>query len=141
MATRAQFASVCTLTVTVLACALGVAAKQPSENLAPVELVRQAVKNEVASNSESGRHFMFKDLKETAHLSQVKLIVETTEATAGLLIARDGHPLSPDERKQEEARLQNYVRNPQELSKKRKQEKEDADHTMRILKALGCVSI
>jgi hypothetical protein len=137
MAIRPQFAAVSgALTVAVLASSLCTAAKQNSENLSPVELVRQAVNNEVASNRETGRHFMFKDVKETAQLSQVKLIVETTEATAGLLIARDGHPLSPAERKQEEARLQNYVRNPQELTKKRKQEKEDADHTMRILKAL-----
>jgi len=137
MALRPQFAAVSrALALAVLASSLCAAAKQASENLSPIELVRQAVNNEVASNRESGRHFMFKDVKETAQLSQVKLIVETREATAGMLIARDGHPHSPEERKQEEARLQNYVRNPQELSKKRKQEKEDADHTMRILKAL-----
>jgi hypothetical protein len=137
MATGPQFAVVLrALTVTALVSSLLATAKPSPENLSPVELVRQAVDNEIASNRESGRHFMFKDVKESAHLSQVKLIVETTEATAGLLIARDGHPLSPEERKQEEARLQNYVRNPQELNKKRKQEKEDADHTMRILKAL-----
>jgi len=111
-------------------------AKQSTESLSPVELVRQAVNNEIASNRQSNRHFMFKDVKKTGHLNQVKLIVETKDATAGLLIAHDGHPLSSEERKQEEARLQNYLRNPQELNKKRKQEKEDADHTMRILKAL-----
>jgi hypothetical protein len=112
------------------------AAQNHAPQLSPVELVRQAVNNEVASNSRSGRHFMFKDTRKTAHLNQVKLMVETRDATAGLLIANDGRPLSPEERKQEEARLANYVQNPQELSKKRKQEKEDADHTMRILKAL-----
>ena len=111
-------------------------AKQAAPAISPVELVRQAVNNEIASNSESGRHFMFKDVKKTVHLDQVKLVVETKEATAGMLIARDGHPLSAEDRKQEEARLANYVQNPQELSKKRKQEKEDAEHTMRILKAL-----
>ena len=112
------------------------AAQNNAPQLAPVELVRQAINNEVASNSSSGRHFMFKDTKKTAHLNQVKLVVETRDATAGMLIANDGRPLSPQERKQEEARLSNYVQNPQELNKKRKQEKEDADHTMRILKAL-----
>ncbi|HWH58903.1 MAG TPA: hypothetical protein VN682_14825 [Terriglobales bacterium] len=112
------------------------AAQNNAPQLSPVELVRQAINNEVASNSSSGRHFMFKDTKKTAHLNQVKLVVETRDATAGMLIANDGRPLSPQERKQEEARLSNYVQNPQELNKKRKQEKEDADHTMRILKAL-----
>jgi hypothetical protein len=138
MVTRVQFTAVaCLLAALLLASSLLFAtAKQSAEGLSPVELVRQAVNNEVASNRESNRHFMFKDVKKTAHLNQVKLIVETKEATAGLLIANDGHPLSPEERKQEEARLQNYVRNPQELNKKRKQEKEDAEHTMRILQAL-----
>jgi len=112
------------------------APKENAPQLSPVELVRQAILNEVSSNTSSGRHFMFKDTKKTAHLTQVKLLVETVDATAGMLIANDGRPLSADERKQEEARLANYVQNPQELNKKRKQEKEDADHTMRILKAL-----
>jgi hypothetical protein len=111
-------------------------AQNNARQLSPVELVRQAVNNEIASNTNSGRHFMFKDTKKTAHLNQVKLMVETRDATAGMLIANDGRPLSPQERSQEEARLANYIQNPQELNKKRKQEKEDADHSMRILKAL-----
>jgi hypothetical protein len=111
-------------------------AKGKTQSLSPVELVRQAIDNEVASNSNSGPRFMFKDERKTAHLNQVKLLVETKDATAGMIIAHDGHPLSAEERKQEEARLSNYVLNPDELNRKRKQEKEDTDHTMRILKAL-----
>ena len=121
--------------VAVSSCSLG-AAKDEAQNLPPVELVRQAIYNEVHSSSESGRHFMFKDQKKTVHLTQVKLLVETKEATAGMLIAEDGHPLSAEQRMQEEARLENYVRNPEELKKKRKQEKEDEEHSQRILKAL-----
>ena len=112
------------------------APRQAAPSLSPVELVRQALENEVASNTEPVRRFMFKDERKTSHLSQVKLLVETKDATAGMLVAHDGHPLSPEERNQEEARLANYVQNPQELSRKRKQEKDDADRTLRILKAL-----
>jgi len=137
MVLRAQsLAFLFAMGVSMLPGRLVAAAQNNAPQLAPVELVRQAINNEVASNSSSGRHFMFKDTKKTAHLNQVKLVVETRDATAGMLIANDGRPLSPQERKQEEARLSNYVQNPQELNKKRKQEKEDADHTMRILKAL-----
>jgi hypothetical protein len=125
-----------TLGASLLPARLLAAAQNKGPQLSPVELVRQAVSNEVASNTSSGRHFMFKDTRKTAHLNQVKLVVETRDATAGMLIANDGRPLSPQERSQEEARLASYVQNPQELTKKRKQEKEDADHTMRILKAL-----
>ena len=102
----------------------------------PVELVRKAVQNEIESNSGPGLHFMFTDRRKTAHLSQTKLIIETRDATAGMVIEQNGSPLTPQERRAEEARLENYVHNPEELSKKRKQDKEDADHTSRILKAL-----
>jgi hypothetical protein len=106
------------------------------EALSPAELVRQSVYNEVNSDTNSARRFMFKDQRKTAHLSQTKLIVETKDATAGMLIQENGHPLSEQQRRQEEARLANYINNPEELNKKRKQEKEDAEHTERILKAL-----
>ena len=103
---------------------------------APAQLVRRAVQNEMDANGAVGVHFMFRDRKQTAHLSQTRLIVETREATAGMTIAQDDHPLTQQELQAEEARLDNYVRNPEELNKKRKQEKEDAERTDRILRAL-----
>ena len=102
----------------------------------PAELVRRAVQNEIKSNTGPGLHFMFKDQRQTAHLTQIKLIVETRDATAGMVIEQNGHPLTPQEQQAEAARLENYAHNPDELSRKRKQEKEDADRSTRILRAL-----
>jgi hypothetical protein len=102
----------------------------------PAELVSRAVQNEIAANGPSGTHFIFRNHRTTPHINQTKLMVETREGTAGMLIEVDGHPLSPQQRQSEDARLQNYVRNPEELNRKRKQEKEDSDRTMRIVKAL-----
>jgi hypothetical protein len=105
-------------------------------NVAPADIVRRAVHNEIASNQRSGMHFRFKDEKRTPQLSQTKLMVETRDATAGLLIMQNGQPLTPQQRREEEARLANYVQSPQDLRKKKKQEKEDTEHTERILRAL-----
>jgi hypothetical protein len=105
-------------------------------NVAPADIVRRAVHNEIASNQNSGMHFRFKDEKRTPQLSQTKLMVETSDATAGLLVMLNGQPLTPQQRHDEEVRLANYVQSPQELRKKKKQEKEDAEHTERILRAL-----
>ena len=105
-------------------------------HLPPAELVRRAVHNEISSNQGTGLHFSFKDEKKTPQYSQTKLLVETQEATAGLLVMQNGHPLTPQQKQAEEARLANYVHNPQELRRKKKQEKEDAEHTTRILSAL-----
>ncbi len=102
----------------------------------PAELVRRAMRNEISETAGSNQRFMFKDERKTAHLWQTKLLVETSEATAGMLIAQDGHSLTPQQMRAEDARLQNYIHNPEELKKKHKQEKEDNERTTRILKAL-----
>jgi hypothetical protein len=111
-------------------------AKDQASTGNPADLVSRAVQNEIAANQSSGAHFMFRNQRKTPHTNQTKLIIETREATAGLLVEVDGHPLTPQQRQAEEARLQKYVRNPEELNRKRKQEKEDAEHTIRIVKAL-----
>jgi hypothetical protein len=102
----------------------------------PAELVRRAVQNEMATNTGATHQFMFKDERRTPRSSTTKLIVETREAAAGLLIAVNGHPLSTSEQQAEEARLQGYIRNPEQLNKKRRQEQEDAERTTKIVRAL-----
>jgi len=111
-------------------------AKNDAAAMPPAQLVRRAIQNEMDANSGPGVHFMFTVRKKTAHLSQIRLIVETREATAGITVAQNDRRLTPQELEAEEARLENYVRNPEELNKKRKQEKEDAERTERILRAL-----
>ena len=68
---------------------------EANPNIAPVEIVRRAVRNEVTSNQASGAHFSFKDEKRTPQLSQTKLMVETSEATAGLLVRENGPAAEP----------------------------------------------
>jgi len=109
------------------------AAGRDNAPLLPAGLVRQAVQNEMCAN---GEHFMFTDERRTQHVSETKLIIEARDATAGIIILQDGHPLSPRQQQAEQARLENYVRNPEELNRKRKQEKEDAERTLRIVNAL-----
>lgn len=110
--------------------------KEETPSVEPSVLVRRAVENEIKSNTGPGAHFMFKDEKKTARLWQTKLVVETREATAGLVIEQDGHPLTPEQKRAEESRLEAYAHNSEELNKKRKQEKEDAERTEKILRAL-----
>jgi hypothetical protein len=105
-----------------------------SVSAAPVELVRQTVQNELESNNAA--KFMFREREETGHGSQTKVIVQTKELAAGMLVAINDKPLTEEERQKEQARLDELVNNPQELKKKLKTEKEDTEHTNRIVKAL-----
>ncbi len=102
----------------------------------PADLVRKAVKNEIKSSQDSASHFMFRGTKTTPKGSTTKIYVETTEATAGLSIAYNGKPLTPEQRRAEQSRLDRFVNNPDELRKKKTQEHEDAERTMRIVRAL-----
>ena len=110
------------------------AADVPS-NIAPAELVRQAINNEMGSSHDRAK-FMFRDLKETPKGTQTKLVVETRDATAGLLVAINGKPLDPQQKQAEEGRLQYLATHPDALAKKKKDEKQDEDNTNKILRAL-----
>ncbi len=102
----------------------------------PAELVRKAVQNELKANQGVSEHFMFRGTKTTSRGSTTKLYAETSEGSAGLIIAYDGKPLTPDQQKAEQARLERFIHNPDELRKKRSQEREDADRTTRMVRAL-----
>jgi hypothetical protein len=101
----------------------------------PDELVRETVKKELNA-SEAHSKFMFRDEKKTAQGSQTKLIVQTDDSMAGMLIEENGRPLTPEQQRAEDARLESYIKNPAELSKKREKEKDEAEHTKRIVAAM-----
>jgi hypothetical protein len=102
----------------------------------PIQLVRAAVANEVAAANDSSIKHMFRDYKKSAQGSQTRIYVETQEAMAGMTIAYNDKPLSPQQLQGEEGRLTGLVNDPQQLERKRRQEKEEADHTLSIVKAL-----
>ncbi|HXM67232.1 MAG TPA: hypothetical protein VN911_10910 [Candidatus Acidoferrum sp.] len=102
----------------------------------PIELVRTTVANEVAAANDGSVKHMFRDYKKYAQGSQTRIYVETREAMAGMTIAYNDNPLTPQQLQSEEGRLSGLVNNPQQLERKRRQEKEETDHTLAIVKAL-----
>lgn len=101
----------------------------------PDQLVREAVRNEVAANDASAKH-MFCSHKRTPKGSQTKLYVETNEAMAGMLVAVNDQPLTAQGKQGEINHLFWLQGSPEQLRKKHAREKEDAEHTLRIVKAL-----
>jgi hypothetical protein len=100
-----------------------------------LELVRSAVANEVAHNNDPTKH-MFRSRKESAQGSQTRLYVETRDAMAGMTIAYNDKPLTPGQTQGEEGRLEWLESHPEQLKRKHSQEQENADRTLRIVKAL-----
>jgi hypothetical protein len=117
-----------------LSCSLFAAPFQ-SDAVAPAELVRRAVANETQAPDANAK-FMFQVYKKTPSGSQTKLFVQTRDAMAGIVIAYNDQPLSDDQRKGEMWRVNRFVNDPDELKKKQKQEKEDAERATRMVRAL-----
>ncbi|MBZ5705560.1 MAG: hypothetical protein LAN63_09410 [Acidobacteriia bacterium] len=121
------------LAVLAIAGATVLASETPS--VSPADLVRQTVDNEL-KHSGDGPKFMFRDTKETPRGSSTKLMVETRDAMAGMLIAINGKPLAPGIRQAELSRLDHLAQDREALQRKRKQEKDDEARVNRIVKAL-----
>jgi hypothetical protein len=133
--TRFRTKAACAIAVVLAimsACAAFSAAQTPES---PVELVRRTVQGEVEASNDAAR-VMFMDRKETPHGSQSKLMVETRDGMAGMVVATNDKPLTTEQHQAEEARLAGLVSNPEGLKKKQRSEKEDAERITRIVKAL-----
>jgi hypothetical protein len=132
---RIHFNTKLAVSVAILAMASPVPAFPAEQSLeSPIELVRRTVEGEIATGN--GAKAMFTDHKGTPQGSQTKLVVETREGMAGMLVAINNKPLSPEQRHTEEARLEGFVNSPEGLKRKQRSEKEDTDHVTRIMKAL-----
>ena len=91
--------------------------------MSPEQLVRAAVKNEVAAADNSSVKHMFRSLKTTSKGSQTRLYVETNDAMAGMLVAINDQPLTAEQQQAEINHLNWLTGNPDQLRKKRAREK------------------
>src|ERR1700736_5790076 len=106
------------------------------ENLPPAELVRLTVAHEVAAAEHASARHRFRSRRETAHGSQTKIYVETRDAMLGMVIAYNDQPASPEQMQAKKNQLQRLIKHPDQLHRRQKQEKEDTEHTLRIVRAL-----
>ncbi|MGA8762134.1 MAG: hypothetical protein WB562_04515 [Candidatus Sulfotelmatobacter sp.] len=132
----ASGAAVCLIVTVAASCLAQQAAVSLPDSTSSIKLVRAAVANEVAASNDASVKHMFRSRRETRGKSQTRLYVETQDAMAGMTIAYDDHPLSPQQMQDERARLDRLQASPEELKRKHSQEKNDADHTLRIVRAL-----
>ena len=109
---------------------------QPVPLPPPADLVRAAVENEIKASNDETAHFMFRSTKTTPKGSVTRVYIEAREATAGMTVAYDGKPLTAEQRQAEEERVERFIKNPEELRKKHKQEQENADRSLRIIRAI-----
>lgn len=111
-------------------------AQEAPPKISPNDIVRQTVDRELAAANQPSHKQMFRSRKQTSKGSQTRLYVETNDAMAGMLIAINDQPLTPQQQQSETDHLNWLAGNPEQLRKKQAREKDDADRTLRIVKAL-----
>jgi len=115
---------------------LSAAPARAGDSASPLEMVHAAVEHEVASANDNSMKHMFRSRKQTPQGSQTKLYVETEQSMAGMTIAYNDRPLTPEQIQGEENRLAGLASSPEQLRHKHSQEQETAERTLRIVKAL-----
>ena len=103
-------------------------------NAAANELVRGMVKNELKAMDEDHSHWMYR-LETVEHgTKETKEVVETKDGDVTRLVERNGQPLSPEEQKAEDERMDKFIHDPAE---QKKQQQDVADDSRKMKQLLG----
>ncbi len=108
---------------------------QQEANIDPIQLVRNAAKNEIRAN-DIQQYYMFKDATEYKDHSITKEIVRTPQGGLSTTVLINGHPLSAQERKKDDEKLQKFANDPEARRKRREANKADDKRAELMLTSL-----
>jgi hypothetical protein len=101
----------------------------------PAKLVHDTIENELKHADEPSK-YMYKDRRQTPHVTTTKEMVETTDGTVARLIAYNDQPPTPEQRAQDDQKLENLLKDPDAMKKKRKEQDEDADRVRKMFREI-----
>ena len=123
------------------ALAIGIALSGSAQNsktalpASPDAFVRQVVDNELKQSLDNNTLYAFKQRTDKPRGSTVKQMVETPDGLIGRIVLKNDQPLTPDEQKKEDERV-NRLRDPAQMRDKRKEQKEDEERTRKMVRAM-----
>lgn len=123
----------CLVCLVLVAGAPGVARAQQAR---AQQLVQQVVDNQVEVDRTDHSHWMYRDEDKLPGKSTVKLVVQTAEATLSRTIEWNGHPLTEQQKRQDEARMESLVNDPAARAKQAKNSAHDDQQSTSLLKML-----
>jgi hypothetical protein len=108
---------------------------QQKPNMDPLELVRRASKNEIKAGDVT-HYAMFKDTTQYKDHSITKEIVRTPQGGLTTTLLINGHPLTPEERKKNNEKLDKYAHDADARRKRREANKADDKRAETMLTSL-----
>jgi hypothetical protein len=114
----------------------GLSAEEPEAQapMSPIELVRKAIANEM-QHPKSARFYAWTDRVVKSKGSQTKQMVQTPDGIISRLVAINNEPLTPEQRNADDSRI-NRLLDPAKMREKAKQQREDEQHSQRLIRAL-----
>jgi hypothetical protein len=99
------------------------------------EIVRTAMQAELSADLNDHSHWRYRDAQSDG-TDTVSIVVETGHGSVKRLIARNGHPLTEAEAKAEDQRVRNFIHDPAQLAKQRKDGLQDGKNAEELLRML-----
>jgi hypothetical protein len=106
------------------------------ENLSANDLVRHVVDNELRMQEQDHSHWMYRLETEKAGVKETKEVVETKDGDLTRLVARNDQPLTDEQQKEEDDRMQKFIHAHEEQQKQQQAEDEDIRKGMQLLALL-----
>ena len=98
------------------------------------ELIRQAVRTELAADDTDRSRWRYRDDEQDKRT--VSVVVETDAGSVKRLVEREGRPLTAEESAAEEKRIQDFVHDPAKVAKQRKDGASDDESARQLLEML-----
>lgn len=96
------------------------------------ELAREVIQHEVLAQDEDHSHWRYQQETEKDGKKEVKEVVETKDGSIERLVSVNGKPLTPDQQKKEDDRIQKLISNPDDLRKQREAKRQDSQKTKQL---------
>jgi len=114
----------------------GIAAGRTPPQLPAGELVRRVIAHELQAEKQDNSYWMFRLQQSQSGETKTEAIVETPHGWARRLLAINGHPLTAQQRNQDEQRLHKLLTDPAEQRKNQEDTRNDVQQAQQLLQML-----
>jgi hypothetical protein len=101
----------------------------------PKEVVRSAMNAELNADLNDHSHWRYRDAQKDG-TDTVSIVVETGHGSVRRFIERNGRPLNEAEARVEDQRVQNFIHDPSQLAKQKKDGQQDGKNAEELLRML-----
>jgi hypothetical protein len=109
------------------------ASSQPEDARA---FARGVVASELAADANDHSLWMYRDDNKVPDAHTVKLVIETSQGDLSKTIERDGHPLTPQAQKEDEQKMDTFVRDAELRQQQKRRHEQDAEKANALTKLL-----